>query len=183
MVVDGRSVWASPVEIGPKTRGSLVGRLNQLNEDLSRRSPATVLRAIVKLLSVMKMPAAGPETAAKIAEEYVATLADLPSWAVVQACEQAKRRGGASEIFAPTTAELHRMAQEVAEPFLRERRQLSDLLNAKPFETPRVAAAGSRERVEEGFGRLRSELAVSAAERAMADRKAREGHTPTTERT
>jgi hypothetical protein len=127
-------------------------RFAVLNRHMAPGGDQDVATAISGLLSAY--PFSGDQKAAKAAiAAHVSVLGGLPAWAVRIACQAALARDSG---FAPAPGELLALVRKEVAQFERERTSLRAILTAK-----RTAGAEpcERERIKQGFAKLRAELA------------------------
>lgn len=116
---------------------------------------------VAKLLAGFPEQRQGDGAAALRAEAYLDAVADLPAGAVEEARVRIVRGDTEHDRFAPTPAQLAKLARAVVAPALRELAELRGVLQAIGGDADPTEA--ERERVATGFAKLRLDLAGGAA--------------------
>lgn len=145
-----------PAEIHPEDRKAMEGRAATLDRHLAHRDDRETARVVAGLFANYPSGKVGGDEARMTTLAYVSTLSDLPPWAVDEAAKGWLRGGygAVASAFAPSSAQLHQAAEEIVRPFVSERRQLTELLEAEV----REITEDERSRVAAGFDALREEL-------------------------
>ena len=156
---DGRCILA--FEPDTSLRSRLQIRLMELQAALLPARPADLAPAVAQMLLGFGS-ARGSEDAEAIVAQYVTALAHLPLWAVQQACLHFAR-GSVTKAecpdwkpaYAPSTAQLCRLAEGLVYELWREERRITDVLNGIPRYRP---SKEERERVSRGLEELRERV-------------------------
>jgi len=128
----GQTLFRAGQGLTPEERSLLEWERNEIDDWLSPIAADEIGPCVLPLLATMATDDAG-ELARARAAGYLAALEDLPRRAVGEACRRVLRgEAGAdvSPVFAPTPAQLARLAQAIAAPLHGDRRQLALLLAA-----------------------------------------------------
>jgi len=157
-------------------REQLRARVKHLGLALDRRDrdPAeggkSVIRAVVARMFDALTPTAKASDEAAMAKigNYRSVLAELPLFAVVEACGRFARGlvAGHNPAFPPTAAEIHAEARKIADPWSAERASILQVLTAKALPPPPSA----RDR-EKTLARIAEWERESAARREEIDRE------------
>jgi hypothetical protein len=106
------------------------------------------MREVVGLLSVMALRNASEAEASALMAVYAADLAELPPFALAEAC-RAYRRGTLGDgKWAPTPGEIYQAALKFMEAPVKERREITSILLAK-VEEPQITTERKAELVAE----------------------------------
>jgi hypothetical protein len=136
----------------------------RMNEQDRRKAGA----AIASMLSAWIFAGRGDpkETVAA----FSAHLADLPLFAIENACRQVASGyvAGLSPDFPPSAARLHQLAMEACAALKQEMAQIHEVLTAKAYHEP---TPDERERIGAGFQQLASDLAETDDAQRRAQRE------------
>ncbi len=154
-------------DLDPDDRRRIEGRLSTLRRSLAHRDNQAAAKALAKLMASYSSARGSTDEARATIAAYVSALADLPPWAVAEACQAWVRGGyGATEsAFAPSAEQLHAAAWRIAKHYDDEAKNCELVLSARL--TPESPAA--RERISDGFERLKAELAANLKPMPAAD--------------
>ena len=145
-------------ELDPGERRQIEARLSTLSRSLAHRDNQEIAKAVAKLMASYSSARGSPDEARSSVAAYVAVLADLPPWAVSEAC-QAWARGGygaTASAFAPSAAQLHEAADAIVRNYKREADDIERVLSARL----QPITQNERERVISGFKKLRADLVM-----------------------
>jgi hypothetical protein len=167
---EGRCILAYAPD--PKLRSALQIRLYKLQAGLTPARPADLARAVTEMLLGFASARTSEEDAEAVVTQYVSVLSHLPLWAVQRAC----RRFASGSVtktecpdwkhaYAPSTAQLCRLAEASVREYWREEHRINAALNGVPVHR---SSEEERERVTQGFKRLQQELRPTAAAKIAA---------------
>lgn len=142
---------------------ALSKRSEVIRLSLAHRDRNTIRRALIGLFAVMKAPSSTESDAELILTTYGAALADLPTWAVIEAIAAAIQGRGMSQTFAPTVPELRVRVDALTAPLYAERSRLKDVVDAAMVALP-PADPSQRQVVADRAETVLTEMRASAAE-------------------
>lgn len=109
-------------------RKALATRLTAVTASMAARDNRAVGAALAATLNVMANRGGDP---AQTVAAYTADLADLPSWAVIEALRRCRSGEGPSRTWAPTAPEVRAIVADVLVPYRAEQHRISAVLAAK----------------------------------------------------
>lgn len=145
-------------ELPESERDHLAHRLDDLDRAFAHRDKNNLRVAVASMFAMMKIAQADREGIDELITLYVARLSSLPTWAAVEACNQATKGHGSSEIFVPAASELYAAAERIVHLRWRERDRIAEALMRKIPPSPM-----EKKRLEEGF----QHLSLSVAEHIL----------------
>lgn len=152
-----RTIARLSLDVPPGLRQIVEARYSTLCRSLDHRDNAETAKIVAVMLAGYPSARAAGDEAKIVIAAYVSACADLPPWAVAEAATAWARgtAGATASAFAPSAAQLHELAADMVWRFGEERRRLKALL---AVEQPREPDANERERVSQGFERLKASL-------------------------
>ena len=151
-------------------RQSLSHRVALLSDQLDKRSLRQLAVIITELMD--KWPQrTGESEARQTTTAFVQALQDLPPWCVAEAAERFGRGlvAGHNIAWPPSAPQVHAEARKIVQPWRDERAAILEVLQARIADTP--PPPEERARVIAGLGKLRRDVAASAAAAAAEDRQ------------
>jgi hypothetical protein len=140
-----------------RQRAMLVKRHADIAAVFTQQDRQAIGAAVSELLSCYRNGVRMDEDAKKVTTKYVAELRDLPTWAIIRACD-AMRLGVADQSpdHPPSTIKIRQLAESYVTTMRREAVSISEILKAekmKPEVPPEV-----RKEVGRRFGELAKEM-------------------------
>jgi hypothetical protein len=136
---EGRfSISLHTAEARDAMRGEMVARVEEIGSAMQPIGERGAMREVVGLLSVMALRNASETEASALMAVYAADLAELPPFALAEAC-RAYRRGTLGDgKWAPTPGEIYQAALSFMAGPIKERNEIRSILLAK-VEQPKIS--------------------------------------------
>ena len=165
---DGEGKFSISSRLAPSAmqRTQLVAREATIAAALRPGGSAAVEAAIALVVGLLHSPGTDNSDPELTVTAYQAALADLPAWAVTEACHAALRGkvGSSSGRFRPSPGELHKAAEALLAGPIRELRAIAKILQARVTREPlegSQARAAVLARVRDSVRKFKEGLEVS----------------------